>query len=212
MSGSELRELASLLPEAKGNVANLPSLPNYLPKKDVVENSAKYILGPTALLATHSLLTPDQVAFQDDPEILTQDYSMDGAPLALTLIEYPTPQIAGERLRSLQSANLNSTLLRRTGPILVAVTGASNDNANRLLNSVNYEAQVTWNEATSMGKRDNVGNLIVAVFSLIGILLLVGVIFGVFFGGIRVLITRYLPGTIFHRPEEAQFIELNLKD
>ena len=33
-----------------------------------------------------------------------------------------------------------------------------------------------------------------AVFGLIGILLLVGVVFGVFFGGIRVLMTKYFPG------------------
>lgn len=212
MSGSQLRELAAALPEAKGNAANLPTLPNYLPKKDAVENSAKYVLGPSALLAEHSPLATDQVDFSHDPEVLTQDYSPANGPVTLTLIAYPTPQIAAERLRALQGADPKSMLVRRTGPILAIATGTLGNDARDLLNSVNYEAQVTWNEATSLSRRDNVGNLLVAVFSLIGILLLVGVIFGVFFGGIRVLITRYLPGTVFHRPEEAQFIELNLKD
>lgn len=213
MSGSELRELAGVLPEPKGNAAaNLPSLPSYLPKKDAVENSGRYVLGPGALVATHSPLTADQADFSHDPEIMSQDYSPTDGPLTLTLIAYPTPQIAGERLRALQSGDQTSMLVRRTGPILAIVTGSTGSDAKSLLNSVNYEAQVTWNEATSMAKRDNIGNLIVAIFSLIGILLFVGVIFGVFFGGIRVLITRFLPGTVFHRPEEAQFIELNLKD
>lgn len=211
MSGSELRELAAMLPEAKGNAANLPNLPSYLPKKDAVENSAKYVLGPSALVATHSPLTADQVDFVSEPEILTQDYSTEDGPVTLTLIEYPTPQMAGERLRALQSGDTKAMMLRRTGPILAVVTGTTGTAAKDLLNSVNYEAQVTWNEATSMSKRDNVGNLLVAVFSLIGILLLVGVIFGVFFGGIRVLITRYLPGSVLHRPEKSEFIELNLK-
>ena len=48
MSASELRELAGMLPEAKGTAANFPSLPNYLPKDGAVENSAKYVLGPHA--------------------------------------------------------------------------------------------------------------------------------------------------------------------
>jgi hypothetical protein len=212
MSGSELRELASMLPEPKGNAANLPNLPSYLPKKDAVENSARYVLGPSALLATHSPLSVDEVDFSHDPEIIAQDYLPADGPLTLTLIAYPTPQIAGERFRALQSGDKKSMMVRRTGPILAVVTGNATSDAKDLLNSVNYEAQVTWNEATSMSRRDNVGNLLVAVFSLIGILLLVGLIFGVFFGGIRILITRFLPGTILHRPEQAQFIELNLKE
>ncbi len=75
MSGAELRELAGLLPSAKGSADNLPTLPQYLPKKDAVANSAKYILGPQALLAAKSPLTAEQVDFSHDPEILTQDYS-----------------------------------------------------------------------------------------------------------------------------------------
>ena len=85
-------------------------------------------------------------------------------------------------------------LVRRSGPLVAVVTGATgSDAAHALLNSVNYEAEVTWDEATSVSKRDNIGNLIVAVFSLIGILLLISVIFGVFFGGIRVLLRRLFP-------------------
>ena len=80
------------------------------------------------------------------------------------------------------------------------------------MNSVNYEAEVTWNEATSMSKRDNIGNLLMAVFGLIGILLLFGLIFGVFFGGIRLLLTRYFPGTIFDLPENVEILQLHLRD
>jgi len=44
MSASELRELRACC-FAKGSADNLPTLPEYLPKKDAVANSAKYILG-----------------------------------------------------------------------------------------------------------------------------------------------------------------------
>jgi len=77
---------------------------------------------------------------------------------------------------------------------------------------VNYEAEVTWNEATSLSKRDNIGNLILAVFALIGIILLISIIFGVFFGGIRILVKRFFPNRVFDRPEDVEFIELHLRE
>ena len=211
MSGSELRDLAAQLPAARGPSDNLPSLPQYLPKQDAVENSARYILGPEALTAVHSPLSAEQVGFDAEPEVLSQDYANRGGPLTLTIINYPTPQIAGERLRALQSANGNTLLVRRTGPLLAIVTGPiGTSEAKDLLNSVNYEAEVTWNEATSLSKRDNIGNLIVAVFALIGIILLVSLIFGIFFGGIRVIAKRFFPDKVFDRPEAIEIIQLHL--
>ena len=215
MSAAELRELAGMLPNAKGAAGNLPTLPEYLPKSDAVENSAKYILGPQALVAAKAPVTPEQIDFSHDPEILIQDYSPKSGPLTLMLIQYPTPQIAGERLRVLQSAQQsapNTLLVRRSGPLVDIVTGATtSDEAQKLLTSVNYEAEVTWNEATSMSKRDNIGNLILAVFSLIGIILLISIIFGVFFGGIRILMKRLFPDRVFDRPEDVEFIQLHLR-
>jgi hypothetical protein len=215
MSAAELRELAGMLPAAKASSANLPSLPGYLPKSDAVENSAKYILGPQALVAQKGPLTPEQVDFSHDPEILIQDYSSKNGPLTLTLIQYPTPQIAGDRLRAFQNAaqsTPNSLLVRRSGPLVDVVTGAvGSSEAHALLNSVNYEAEVTWNEATSMSKRDNIGNLIVALFALIGIILFITLIFGIFFGGIRILLKRLFPDRVFDRPEDVEIIQLHLR-
>jgi hypothetical protein len=214
MSAAELRDLAAALPQAKGTAANPPTLPEYLPKKNAEENSARYILGPQALAATKTPLSADAVGFNFDPEILTQNYTTPNGPVSLMLIQYPTPQIATGRLRALQAANTSNALaLRRTGPILIAESGNLNsDEAKNLLNSVNYEAEVTWNEATSVSKKNNVGNLLLAVFALIGILLLIGLIFGVFLGGIRVLASKYMPGTVLDLPENVEILQLHLDD
>ena len=215
MSAAELRELAGMLPAAKGAAENLPTLPEYLPKSEAVENSAKYVLGPQALLAAKVPVTAEQVDFSHDPEILIQDYSSKSGPLTLMLVQYPTPQIAAERLRVLQDAQQsspNTLLVRRSGPLVDIVTGAvGSDEAQKLLTSVNYEAEVTWDQATSLSKRDNIGNLILAIFALIGIILLISIIFGVFFGGIRVLAKRFFPGRVFDRPEDVEFIQLHLR-
>ena len=215
MSAAELRELAGMLPDVKGTAGNLPTLPEYLPKQDAVENSAKYILGPQALAATQTPLPADLAAFSVEPEILTQKYTTPDGPVTLMLVEYPTPQIAIERLRVIQAAQGSDPkfAVRRTGPIIVAESGnVGNSDAKAVLNAVNYEAEVTWNEATSVSKKDNVGNLLLAVFGLIGILLLIGLVFGVFMGGIRVLLTRYFPGTVFDLPENVEILQLHIGD
>lgn len=216
MSAAELRELAGMLPAAKGPADNPPTIPQYLPAKDAVENSAKYVVGPQALLAIKAPVTAEQVDFSHDPEIILQDYTSKDGPLTLTVINYPTPQIAGERLRALQAApQAGSTpfLIRRSGPIVDVVTGATgSSDAQSLLNSVNYEAEVTWNEATSVSKRDNIGNLIVGVFALIGIILLISLVFGLFFGGARVVMKRLFPNRVFDRPEDVEIIQLHLRE
>lgn len=214
MSAAQLRELAGMLPEASGGAGNLPSLPQYLPKKNAAQNSAKYVLGPQALLAAKSPLTPEQVDFSKEPEVIMQNYSSPDGSLLLTLIDYPTPQIAGERLRAFESAQNtsgNSFLTRRTGPILEVVSGATgSSDAQALLQSVNYEAQVTWDQATSLSPRNNIGNLVLGIFALIGFILLFAFIFGVFFGGIRILAKRFFPDKVFDRPEEVEIIQLHL--
>jgi len=216
MSAAELRDLAASLPAAKGQNDSLPSLPEYLPKQNVVENSARYIIGSQALATVGAPLTAEQIGFRFEPEILQQQYSLPDGPVTLMLLQYPTPQIAGDRLRALEpvaNANPNALALRRTGPLVVVVSGSvNNSDARALLGAVNYEANVTWDEATATPKRDNVGNLIVAVFSLIGILLLVMLIFGIFFGGFRLLMMRLFPNRVFDRPENMDIIQLHLRE
>ena len=216
MSAAELRELAASLPVASGSNDKLPNLPQYLPKQNAVDNSARYIIGSQALAALGTPLTAEQVDFEFDPEILEQQYSLPDGPVTLMLVQYPTPQIAGDRLRALEAVakgNPGGLALRRTGPILVVASGTvDNRDARSLLGSVNYDAEVTWNEATSTPKRDNIGNLIVGVFSLIGVLLLVMLIFGVFFGGFRILANRLFPNRVFNRPESMEIIQLHLRE
>ena len=77
MSAAELRELAASLPEASGTAANLPTLPGYFPRENIVTNSAKFIMGPEALnaLAAESPLSPTEIDFSSNPEIILGRYS-----------------------------------------------------------------------------------------------------------------------------------------
>lgn len=220
MSAAEMRELAGDLPEPAANLAQPPGLPRWLPPLQFIEHSVKFAVGPKSYDQTGSPLPSSSIDFSKSPEILTALYKSDEGNAKLTLISYPTPQIAGIQLRAieqnranLQQGGAGDFQVKRTGPILVVVSGeVSKSEAQSLLAAVNYEAEVTYNEPTFLSKRDNIGNLIIAVFGLIGLILAVALVFGVVFGGLRVLLKRFYPDRFIDRPEDTRVITLNLRD
>ncbi len=214
MSAGELRELAEAIPLPDGSARNLPTLPQYLPKQSYVKNSAKYVLGPIAYATLNAMVPADAIDFARGAEVSEGNYESGEGIATLLLVGYPTPAIAGERERAIQALNprgASPIYSKRTGPLLVLISGSIDPaEAKTLLASVNYDADVTWNENTYFGKRDNLANLLVNVIALIGIILGLALVAGLAFGGLRVLLARLFPGRIFDRPEEAEIIRLNL--
>ena len=222
MTAAEIRELAAALPKAQGPEANLPILPAYLPKQSYVKHSAKYVMGPVGLSVIGSPVPDGVVGFNQGAEVVTGKYKTSEGIGTLMLISYPTPAIAGEHLRAIETLNQNPPPtsapefaapinVKRTGPMVVLTSGKiSSDEARSLLASVNYDADVTWNENTYFSKKDNVANLLVNIIALIGILIVLALGFGVAFGGARLLMKRLFPGRFFDRPDEAEFIQLGI--
>ncbi len=228
MSAAELRELADMLPQASGTARNLPPLPTYLPRQSYEKNTAKYILGPITLDRVGAPLPGSMVDFKSGAEVVIAKYTVAAGDSTLMLISYPTPQIAAEKLRQLDAAHTvtqqpqsgGTPILdiapffdKRSGPIIVVAAGPlSQKEARVLLASVNYEAEVTWNENTYFTRKDNVANLIFNVFVLCGIVVGLAIVAGVAFGGIRILAKRAFPDRIFDRPEDMEIISLHLAD
>lgn len=216
MSAAELRELAVALPTPPQSEAKSPSLPQYLPRQSYIAHTAKYVVGPAGLANINAPLPADVVDFQRGAELVLGRYSTSAGVGTLTMIAYPTPQIAGERLRAIAAtespAQPAKLFAKRSGPIVAVVTGdVSEKEARALLGAVNYEADVTWNENTYLSKKDNVGSLIVAALMLCGILMLIALGIGLAFGGARVLLQRVFPGRVFPSEEDVGIIRLNLK-
>jgi hypothetical protein len=228
MSAAELRELAEALPLPSGNTRNLPGLPRYLPTQSYVKNTAKYIVGPVGL---EKLGIAGPLAdFNAGAEVAEGTYHASGGEAELILVSYPTPQIAAEQLRKIDALHANGSTLgnpssntgpmlsgpifdKRTGPIVVIATGPLSENeARSLLASVNYEADVTWNENTYFTQKDNIGNLIVNVLYLCGIIGGLAIVAGLAFGGFRVLAKRLWPDRVFDRPEDVELISLHLSE
>jgi len=221
MSAAELRELANVLPLPTGNTGNEPSLPGYLPKG--ARNTAKYVVGSIGLQKIGAPVSADLVDFAAGAEAVIGSYATSSGPATLMLINYPTNQIAAEHLRRLdtshnandshQIGNFTPFFDKRTGPIVAIVSGPLSQNeAKAILDSINYEADVTWNENTHFTKKDNLANLLVNIIILCGIVILFAAVAGLAFGGVRVLVKKLLPERVFDRPEEVEFIALHLSE
>ena len=216
MSPSELRELAAGLPRPVGSAVNPPPVRAYLPKREFKPETEKYAEGPRALEQFSAPLPADLVDFSVSSEVSLGEYSTPSGPATLMLIYYPTPQLAAEHLRRIDAAQSGAggsarVVDRRTGPIVAVVGGqASERDARVLLGAVNYEASVTWNENTYFDKKDNAANLLFNVIMLAFIIVGASLIFGIVFGGFRVLMKRLYPGRVFDRQEQLEIIRLNL--
>lgn len=222
MSAAELRDLAANLPSLQGSEASLPVIQKYLPAQSYVPNSARYFFGPVGLSRINLDIPQQTVDFHRGAEVATGQYTTETGTGTLILLSYPTPQIAEERKKAFdalrQIPDLNFTRgpgfqVKRTGPILKITAGDfSSGEAQELLASVNYDANVTWNQDTFTGRHDNVGILIISVFELVGILLAFMFVVGIAFGGVRIVARKYFPGRIFGRPDEPEFITLHLEE
>jgi hypothetical protein len=231
MSAAQLRELAGLLPELEGNKANPPSLQTYLPKrafdKNFEKNTTKYILGPVALNRAGSPLPAGMVNFASGAEVAIGKYAAAAGDATLMLIEYPTPQIAAERLRQIDASHqitqqqpgvasivdVGPFFDARTGPIIVIAAGPlSKSEARALMSSISYDADVTWNENTYVSKKDNLANFLFNAIVLCGIVVGLALVAGIAFGGLRVLVKRFFPDSVFDRREAMEIISLHLED
>jgi hypothetical protein len=199
---AEIAALIASLPRYEQS--SLPVLPDYLPEENLVAGSRRYVIGPEALAAFEPRVSPSVAAFHLGVEAQFADYQTPDGLVKMGIFSYPTPAIARERLQEIQK--LAGTVAKRTGSLVVATFGASNaDAAERLLAKVRFQGSISWSEYVPT-QRDNIGNLIINIFVLIGILLGFSLVAGLAFGGVRSLLR-------FGRAEEPDaMITLHLSD
>jgi hypothetical protein len=214
MSAADLRALAEALPRPRGENSVPPGLPGYLPSQSLVSNTDRYIEGPQAFERLGAPIPAALVDFSKSRDVELARYQNRNGEATLILVEYPTPQIAAERLRAWQAASLPGApfYFRRSGPLLAAVNGYLDENeAQSLLASINYDADVTWNQPARPDRNQDRYGFIVALVLLVVIILGLALIIGMMFGGLRVWSKKLLRGRAAEAPDEVEFIRLNLK-
>jgi len=167
----------------------LPSLANYMPTRNLVAGSERFVVGPTSLARFEPRIPASVAAFSLGAEAQLARYSSPAGELNLALFSYPTPQIARERASEFQ--RIEGARVKRAGP-LVAVTlqAPSADEAEKLLAQVNYQATITWNENT-ISQEASTARFLIQVFLFIGLLLVFAVLCGLLYGGFRIARRRW---------------------
>lgn len=215
----EVPMLLNEIPSLRRGEDVLPSLPAYLPEENLIPFSTKFLMGPVGLerLSTH--LSPAVIGFDLGAEAALAQYRTGGSSLRVLLVSYATPQLAARQLRSFEEGapatdveTRRNIFVRRKGSLLAFVLDAPQEAvAESLVDGIRYESVITWNEAAPNPK-ENVGNLLLAAFLLTGFCLLVALVAGISFGGIRYLAKKFLPWAVFDRPSAMEIIRLNISD
>jgi len=208
---------------AKADKTPPPPIPNYLPTRDLIPGTEKYALGPAAFRA--ALLTLNRpeyralsnvAGFSSGAEAMFAQYQNNRNVAVVLLIDYPTPQLAGLHWKHLEqalppSASSDGTSIERKGTLLAIVLAPSSTTyAARLRDAVNYETQVTWNEPTHTITDPPITTVLAKIIIATGVFMLVAIVFGVAFGGVRVLMKSLFPGKVFDRPEQMDVLQLGL--
>ena len=228
MSGSELRELARQLPAPMGNKALAPPILATLPKGALDGQSSHYAVGPAGYAGSGGVLPPELVGFDRGAETVTASYSLRSGPAVLTLIDYPTPQMAAAQEtkirdyikagkqaqppfpKPLVDSDQVSLEVRRSGPVVALVSGdAIPDESHKLLASVHYEADFVSIPQPGESEVSKTGRLLVGIASLVLIGSGAAILLGFFVGGGRALY-RVARGKPISSVYDTEFIHLDL--
>lgn len=209
-----LRDLETHLPKVGGPKGLPPLLPTYLPAKGLQADSVKYALGPLSYKAMGGMLPGEIIGFDKAAEVVTAKYAGQGT---LTLLLYPTPQIAGEHGRAIvEEVNrigppAGTVLLRREGPLVLMTTGAWDAaEAKRMVEGIHLRNELTWNKPVPLEFHAEVlktYSLLTSIAIFCGVGALAAVILGLFLGGGRAAI-RVLQGK--PAASEPEFLRIDL--
>lgn len=230
MSAGELREIARQLPVPEGGRALLPPILASLPQAQLDPQTTHYAVGPAGYAGAGGVLPPSLVKFDMGAETITADYSLVSGEATLTLIDYPTPQIAHAQVdairaylkagsqatapwtKPLLNSDTASLEVRDSGPLVAIVSGdAVPDDSHRLLESVHYEAEMTSMPQPLQSDIEKTSKLLmgIAVLSLIGGA--AAILLGGFFGGGRALY-RKMTGKPTSSMYDVEFIRIDLRE
>lgn len=219
--GPEALDAAAKWLQSNSDGVASPPIANYMPDRDREPGTDRYALGPVAFRWAMELLGPqaaglvDVAGFNSGAEAMLAKYKAGRDGATLLLIDYPTPQLAELHLRHLQRALVDAkwgtSSVERKGSLLsIVLAPTSAEYAEKLRGAVNYETQVTWNEPSATATDPPIMSTLVKIFIATGVFMVLTVVVGIAFGGVRVITKRLFPGKVFDRPQQIEVLQLGL--
>jgi hypothetical protein len=212
-----LKELAKMLPKVTGSRGVAPLLPGYVPREHLAPSGLRYALGPESYAAEGGVLPANALGWDKSAEAVTANYDERHGRETLTLLMYPTPQIAQAFEKKLSQGvtglgpSFATARVRREQELVMVASGALPGNEaaamlqgvhmNQIVAVDNYMAPVFHAEV------QKTFSLLTNIAMLSGVLMGAAVLLGLFLGGGRALI-RVLQGK--PAASEPEFLSLHL--
>lgn len=230
MSAGELREIAHQLPAPEGTRALLPPILACLPQSQLDPQTTHYAVGPAGYAGAGGVLPPSLVNFDKGAETVTANYSLISGSATLTLIDYPTPQIAHAQVDAIRAylkaggqaqppwpkplgdSDVASLEVRGSGPVVAIVSGdAIPEESHRLLEAVHFDAEMTAIPQPVESEIEKTGQLLLGITALSLIGAAAAILLGGFLGGGRALY-RIARGKPASSAFDEEFIYLDLRE
>ena len=163
-SDADLKQLADLL-DKKADHTPYPFIGEHLPEKGRVRNSERYVIGPLSLAHFVPLGTDDWMGYDHSAETILARYQVAGKDETLLITSYPTQQVAAAEFAGMLRRFIfdppggvppgqNVLFGKRVSSYIAVVVGApSRQAANKVLDQVGYESNVTWDEPKQTSDR-----------------------------------------------------------
>jgi len=220
-----LRRIATSIGNRIGRHAQAPpSLVTHLPESGCANASIRYFMGPRSAEAFSQPIAGRRPVFADPAEIVQAPYLLDGRSGLLTLISFPTMQMADDYYersmdwlgRAAPPARLYSA---KAGPIIGILEGNFDPgNADKVLGSLQYSYTVKWiydkykNAPTIWGLPYGIMSTVVRSIVLVSLLCLASIVAGAALAFFRVALRTYAPNNFLDRPERTELIRLKLDE
>jgi len=204
----------------------LPQLITHLPQSGYDPASLRYVLGPGAQTAFTHTIGGKHPQFPAPVEIAQGWYEVGGDSGLLTLVSFPTPQMAedyfdsGTAFDAPQGRNDSQIYLRRVGPIVAILEGSFDpDKADIILEPLEFTYSIQW----IYDKNKRTGRIVwgvpvailgTVVRSLLFVVLLgvSSVIGGVVIAAFRIAMRTYWPRSFRKRAEYEELIKLKINE
>jgi hypothetical protein len=218
---SALRALAAAIPRPHGTASVPPPVRGYLPTSGLEIESVHYSIGPAGYAASHAPLPESVIDFSRDAEAVTAHYHSSAGDGLLTLINYPTPQIAGAKQRAIEALIKSGApplavgdpalVAERIGPLVAFTSGSfTQAQAHALIRQVHLDEMITINHPEGyVSEVAKTAKLLLGIAEFTGIMAVAAVLLALFLGGGRVLIRR-LRGKPASSLNDDDFISLKL--
>jgi hypothetical protein len=204
----------------------VPAAVKHLPLAGRREDSLRYFVSAQSF-SRYSPTSPiTALSLPPDVEIACAGYAAEGWNADLTLLTFPTAQVAEEFLERFSrgapapSVASNRLFTRRSGPLVAVLDGmADARKADEFLGKIQYTYSIKWiydrrnqSGATIWGVPVGILGTVVRSLALTALLCLASVLLGLGMASFRVWLRGYAPNNFLDRPERTELIRLKLDE